>query len=185
MIDLTQSSLPNTVNVNGREYSIYTDFRVWLRFERALKNSHGEGVLDISYLFKNERPIYTNIKSLLEFCRPKRDLPRPVRGTSSDAVVLDFDVDADLIYAAFIQQYGIDLIDVPELHWHKFLALLHGLKGTRLDEVMGYRCYERQKNKDIDPYEELRDAWAIEPALTPDEEADLEAFNALLTPSSE
>lgn len=101
-----------------------------------------------------------------------------MRGTSSDVILLDFKIDSDLIYAAFLQQYGVDLIDVPELHWHKFLAMLNGLRGTKLDEVIGYRCYQKQTDKDIDPYEEMREAWAIERPLSEEEEAELEAFNA-------
>ncbi len=184
MIDLTKHSLPNTISVNGREYSIYTDFRIWLRFENSLKGRHEHDQIEIGYLFKNERPVYTDIRNILAFSRPKNELPRPVRGTSSDVTVIDFEIDSDLIYAAFLQQYGIDLVDIPEMHWHKFLALLHGLKGTKLDEVMGYRCYEKQHNKDIDPYEELREAWTIEPPLTAEEEEELDAFNAMLTPSA-
>lgn len=185
MIDLTQNSLPNTITVSGREYSIYTDFRVWMRFENSLKGCHENDQIEIGYLFKNERPIYSNIRDILAFSRPPRELPRAVRGTSSDAIVIDFEIDGDLIYAAFLQQYGIDLVEIPELHWHKFLALLHGLKGTKLDEIMSYRCYEKQQNKDIDPYEELREAWTIVPPLSQEEEDELEAFNAMLTPPSE
>lgn len=33
MIDLTKKALPNTITVDGRAYSIYTDFRVWMQFE--------------------------------------------------------------------------------------------------------------------------------------------------------
>lgn len=178
MIDLTKRSLPNTVTVSGREFSVYTDFRLWLKFENSLKESGGKGTIPVSYLFVNEKPRFCNVNELLKFSRPERPLPRTVRGTSTDAIILDFQIDSDLIYAAFLQQYGIDLIEVPELHWHKFLALIHGLKGTKLDEVMMYRCYEKQHNKDIDPYEEMREAWAIERPLTPEEEEELEAFNA-------
>ncbi len=177
MIDLTRRALPNTVTVNGRAFSIYTDFRVWMKFEISLAERHGE-TIPIDYLFKNERPSYCNVRDLLAFSRPARELPRKVRGTADDVIVLDFKIDADLIYAAFLQQYGIDLIEIPELHWHKFLALMDGLKGTKLDEVMSYRCYQRQESKDIDPYEEMREAWRIEKPLTAEEQAEIDDFNA-------
>lgn len=180
MIDLTKKSLPNTVEINGRLYSVYTDFRVWLKFEISLSERHGQTV-PVDYLFKNERPIYCSVRELLAFSRPPRELPRPVRGTASDAIVIDFRLDADLIYAAFLQQYRIDLTEVEELHWHKFLALLNGLTGTKLDEVMGYRCYQKQEQQDIDPYEEMREAWMIEKPLTEEEKAELDEFNAMFT----
>ena len=58
MIDLTQKALPNTVMVGGRAYSIYTDFRLWMRFEIAVNKLRKGETIDISYLFKNEMPIY-------------------------------------------------------------------------------------------------------------------------------
>ena len=178
MIDLTKKSLPNTVEVDGRLYSVYTDFRVWMKFEIALAASHGREPIPIDYLFKNERPIYCDVRELLKFSRPARELPRKVSGTASDdVIVIDFRIDADLIYAAFLQQYRIDLTEVEELHWNKFLALLNGLTETKLSEVMGYRCYERHDRKDIDPYEEMREAWRIEKPLTREEQDELDDFN--------
>ena len=111
MIDLTKKTLPNTITVQGRAYSIYTDFRVWMQFEISLRERRGD-LIPVSYLFKNEAPSRCDVRDLLAFARPEHVLPRPVRGTSSDVILLDFKIDSDLIYAAFLQQYGVDLIDV-------------------------------------------------------------------------
>ena len=32
MLDLTAKSLPNTIRIHGKDFSIYTDFRVWMKF---------------------------------------------------------------------------------------------------------------------------------------------------------
>ena len=97
-----------------------------------------------------------NLTELFTFSRPQSPLPRSI--SHSDVIILDYELDANLIYAAFLGQYGIDLCEV-NLHWHKFLALLGGLnESTKLHEVMGYRCYEKSNDKK-DPYEELRRAW--------------------------
>lgn len=40
---------------------------------------------------------------------------------------MDFEQDADAIYASFLSEYGIDLLDVDYMHWSKFIALLGGL----------------------------------------------------------
>ncbi len=176
MLDLTDKSLPNTIAVGGRLFSIYTDYRVWMRFELSLQDCRDVREVEVGYLFKNDMPLRCDVREILAFSRPENPLPRPVRGTSSSVITLDWRIDSDLIYAAFMQQYGIDLIDVPELHWHKFLALVRGLHGTKLDEVMGYRCYERQTHKDIDVYEELREAWEIRRESAEDQ-ALLDDFN--------
>ena len=179
MMNLTKKSLPNTVCVGGRDFSIYTDFRLWLRFEiEVSKMKRGEQI-DIAYLFKNDRPDYCDLRELFVFSRPQNELPRSIGG-HSNVIVLDYEIDADLIYSAFLGQYGIDLIDVEELHCHKFLALLGGLNdSTKLREVMGYRCYKKETRKDYDAYAELRSAWEIIPPISEEEQAELEEFNRM------
>lgn len=53
----------------------------------------------------------------------------------------DFIQDSELIYAAFYQAYGIDLIEEQgKMHWWKFQALLQGLPSdTRFSEVVQIR----------------------------------------------
>lgn len=159
MIDLTRKSLPNTITVGGKDFSIYTDFRLWMRLEISLHHMRPDGLIDIKYLFKNEHPTYCSVTDLLQFLRPPAKYPR---SSGRGVEVISFEDDGDYIYAAFLQQYGIDLVDIKELHWHKFLALLSGLKDTKMDEIMGYRAYEKKHHsKDYDPYEDLRDMWEI------------------------
>ena len=161
MLDLTKKSLPNTVRVGGSDFSIYTDFRLWMRFEIEVSKLKQGEKMDVSYLFKNEMPSYCSIQNLFVFSHPKCPLPRDIHHKS--VIALDYELDSDLIYSAFLGQYGIDLFEIDELHWHKFLALLRGINdSTRLREVMGYRCYEKRNEKDIDIYAELRRAWEIE-----------------------
>ena len=175
MIDLTKKGgLPNVVMIDGSPYSIYTDFRVWMRFEIELSNDiHGKG-FDVSYLFKNEMPKRCNFEELMVFCRPRSILPKVTK--HSNDIVLDYEIDADYVYAAFMSQYGIDLCDIEYLHWHKFLALFKGLKNEVICDIMQYRCYEpREDNKDI--YSELKMMWSIE-KITPEEQAEIDKFSS-------
>lgn len=178
MIDLTSKGLPNTITVQGRPYSIYTDFRIWIRVTTEIQNLGPGAKIDLGYIFKNDRPAAIDMeKELLPFLAPKSELPRTTRHSS--AIPLDYELDADLIYAAFLGQYGIDLTEA-DLHWWKFQALLKGLNdSTRLKEIMGYRCYEKRTDK-TDPYEELKQAWEITRTNKEDQEA-LDAFNAAFT----
>lgn len=160
MMDLTKKGgLPNVVMIAGIPYSIYTDFRVWMRFEIEFSKCTPQKTIDVSYLFKNDMPTYCNFSDLLMFCRPQSELPR--RQKDSSVIVLDYEVDADYIYAAFMSQYGIDLCDIEELHWHKFLALLKGLKNEKLCDIMSYRCYEPSDGKQ-DVYAKLKAAWELD-----------------------
>ena len=97
MIDLTQKGLPNVVWINGSPFSIYTDYRLWMRFEIEVGKLKRGQVMDISYLFKNEMPEHCNISELFSFSRPYSPLPRNI-GAESDVIALDYELDGDLIY---------------------------------------------------------------------------------------
>ena len=181
MIDLTKrNALPNTIVSEGREFRINTDFRVWMAFEISLTKMRRDDLLPVAYLFESEMPEFCNINSLLEFSRPINELPRPIFG-NSDVIVVDYELDSDLVYSAFLGQYGIDLVEVEHLHWHKFLALLSGLNdNTRLREVMGYRCYEKSTEKEEVWRAKLRRAWEID-RLSMEEKEELDKFSNLFT----
>ena len=61
---------------------------------------------------------------------------------SSDQKSMDFEQDAALIYAAFMQTYGIDLYAVRnQMDWRIFIALLKGIpENTELSRVIKIRC---------------------------------------------
>ena len=140
MIDLTKKRMQSSVLVGGRDYAIKTDFRWWLCFARTLKESRL--LADFDFMYENANAPEdrgAGFEERARFYNPPSPLPRP-DGSGGERVV-DFAQDADLIFAAFMEQYGIDLTEA-DLHWHKFLALFRGLHGTKMNEVMGYRCYD-------------------------------------------
>ena len=176
-MDLTKA-LPNTVICNGRAFSIYTDFRVWMRFEQQIINWREGDPFPIDYLFKNDVPVMPDIKDLLAFSRPESPLPRKMSDDDS-AIVIDWEIDAELIYAAILGQYGIDLFDIEDLHWHKFIAMIKGLsETTKLREVMQYRAYKRDNSKNVDQYERLKSAWEIR-RMSNEEEREIEEFSKI------
>jgi len=63
--------------------------------------------------------------------------------------VMSFTQDANYIFASFMQDYHIDLIEQQgRLDWRKFVALVDGLsKGTRLKEVIEIRTMELPKGR--------------------------------------
>ena len=176
MIDLiSRKALPNTVLVGGKAFSVYTDFSIWMRFVNAYEKWDKKGELDISYLFKNELPVFHSIEDyapVFEFAYPKNQIPR---GEPSSERILDYEIDSDYIYAAFYQQYGIDLLEIKELHWHKFKALLNGLcEETRLYEIMGHRSYTGEKIKSQEEiYRRLKEAWSL-PEIETEEQKEVE-----------
>jgi hypothetical protein len=177
MIDLIKGALPNTVSVGGKAFSIYTDFRVWMRFCQEYDNwcQDKRQLFDFRYLFKNNFPSFEREEEMidiLQFAYPQNILPR---GESIGIKILDYSIDADYIYSAFMQQYGIDLIEVEELHWHKFKALLGGLSdSTKLVQIMGYRCYEDSSEKNQQEIcKKLRNEWEL-PQIETEEDREIE-----------
>ena len=122
-----------------------------------------------------EIPIFeckADYDGIFDFAFPKNVIPHS--DSSRGEQVLFYDVDGDYIYSAFMQQYGIDLIDIKELHWHKFKALLNGIgKPTKLNEIMSYRAYTGEHVKAEDQYRKLREAW-MPPYIPTEEEMEAE-----------
>lgn len=180
MIDLTKRVLPNTVMVGGRAFPIRTDYRIWLRFSiefEKFRLNGMKGELDIAYLFTGELPVFCCIEDysdILLFAFPVSAVPK---GEPSSGRILDYEIDADYIYSGFLETYGIDLIDIENLHWHKFNALLHGL-SAKLTDIMGYRSYTGEKIKDQEEvYRRLKNAWELPERMTEEEKQEEEEFN--------
>ena len=180
---LQKAGLPSCVEVEGKLYELHTDFRFSLiLLERIRENAP---LLECDFMYVGEPPPNreAGFRAIAEWLSPKIGAPRPATVTSSD-ILLDYEQDAALIYAAFYEQYGIDLFDERlRLHWHKFLALLYGLHDTRLNEVQGYRAYKPRKGEPAEYRREmlrLKAMWRLEERLSPEEQAQLDAFQAQL-----
>lgn len=168
MLTLTDS-LPESIEVRGRLFKLNTDFRYWINFHKCK---------DFRPLFKDFHPcvqvgefwgVHNDIyEALVEFYKNPCPVPKD---SGSGAETLDFDIDAELIYSAFLQQYGIDILE-EKMHWHKFKALLKGITGdTLLGQVIGYRGSTEKE------FEEQRDAWALPMTLSEEEEEQYRKFN--------
>ena len=60
--------------------------------------------------------------------------------------------------------YNIDLIDIENLHWHKFLALFRSLpEDSMIKQIISFRSYNpsdsRKKEKDVRA--RLKDVWSL------------------------
>ena len=161
MLDLTKAILPSSITVGGRTYKIKTWYKLWIRFLEICRKP--DELKDFDFLFQDEIPEDKEqaFMELQKFASPEHTLPRPT--SDGGGKVIDYTHDSRLIYAAFMQQYGIDLIDGPELHWWKFLALMEGLHGTKLNDVMEARMYDPN---DRTTYDESKKkalaAWTLE-----------------------
>ena len=162
MIDLKKAKLPQAVKVGGRFFAIHTDFKYILRFRELLRDKHTP-LTAFDFMYINEIPAgrLEGITAIYEFMNAPQELPRST-GEESGDIVLDYDKDAPYIYAAFYEQYGIDLVD-ERLHWYKFLALLHGLHDTGLNRIIAARLWKSNgKTGEYEKYQQKQyEAWRL------------------------
>lgn len=184
MIDLRKAVLPSSIEVDGDIFFVQTDFHFWIDFCVLAKKEDLE-YRDLLFLFtdKTHIPLDPNkaFSALMEFAYPKKELPRVV-GNQTKETLYDWILDGDLIYAAFMQQYKIDLCDEKmKMHWHKFLALFNGLQNTKFDDVIGYRSYDPGKKYDEKKERmKLKNMWEIRRELTEREKKTLDNFRSHL-----
>ena len=86
----------------------------------------------------------------------------------SPVPILDFEEDGEYIYASFMQDYGVDLIDMQgKLSWRKFIALFDGLsEDTKIKRVMKIRgmelpAFTGKNQKQIQDILELKSYYAL------------------------
>lgn len=162
--------LPDSINVQGVEYPIQTDFRTILRYSAQMDTIAEDNLAEIISCMKiviyRDFPddIFSAISALNWFIKcgkeEKRNRPsNKLLGVNSNQP-FDFSVDGELIWSAFRRNdvYGIDLLEIPYLHWWKFIAMLDDLpEDTRLHRIMDYRTIDTT-NKNLS--KEMRDIYS-------------------------
>lgn len=149
--------VPEYVEIDGIEYKINTDFRIGIMFELLIQDNtltdmeKVEIALNLYYPEIPHDPIQALEKILWFYrCGKEYDAESPqegTEGTTQQQAIYSFEHDAEYIYAAFLDQYGIDLQDIEHLHWWKFRALFKGLKEDNLIvKIMGYRSIKIDDN---------------------------------------
>ena len=150
MSTLTEQ-FPTKLNIGGAECLVNSDFRTVLR---CYEVQGGANKLEPGKLSEILRLFYPKVRRFSEehidkmfwffACgreKEKKKFPRKVAGLNNKQP-FDFETDADLIYAGFMQQYGIDLQE-EDMHWWKFMILLENLGAdTRLSRIMEYRTID-------------------------------------------
>lgn len=144
--------LPCSVIVDNIDTEIVSDFRTSILFEQLMKdNSVNDDVkieLALNLYFPNQYIINTidAVNKIIWFYgggKYIKESSNKSSNSSKNVNIYDFEQDADYIYAAFMEQYKIDLADINYLHWWKFKSLFYGLnKDIQLSKIMFYRSVE-------------------------------------------
>ena len=168
LIDL----LPTSVDINGKKYEINSDFRISILFEILMQDKSINDKDKIYLALELYYPIVPDdvnlaIEKILWFYRCGKDVAKS-KGNGkgkSDIQIYNFEYDDDYIYAAFMDQYRIDLQDIKHLHWWKFKAMFKSLKeDNEIVKIMGYRSMDLSKIKDKEQkayYKRMKDIHKI------------------------
>lgn len=150
-------NFPDTVDVNGREYPVVTDFREWIKLHEFLKEVDTftpeilRMILDW-YVDEVPRDIEAAILALEEFLAAEELQDYKSSEEEEErpgAPVFSFSQDAVFIYSAFREVYGIDLENIEYMHWWKFKTLFDGLPSdTEIKERIYYRGVNLNAIKD-------------------------------------
>lgn len=143
----SQKLFPHEVDTESGKVAIDPDFRTVLKCMRVLQDpdatdSHKMFLL-MRWFYKSQYvpdalPVFMDFVSC-------GDEP------SDEEPVMDFEQDADAIYSSFWSQYGVDLAEIPFLHWRKFMVLLSGLgEHTEIRDRIAIRELDTSKMKGDD-----------------------------------
>lgn len=156
--------LPETVNVDGREYKIKTDFREWVAFADVASDCEltAEEKLTLAYdLYEENAPRDLNkgLQALFDFFaaedlprtgrQPKKDGNRNEKTKKGKRPIFSYLYDSAYILGSFLQYYGIDLAGIDYMHWYKFRALMDALPDkSTVKERVAYRALDPNTIKD-------------------------------------
>lgn len=148
-MNLIVDGLPESVEIGGKHIPIHTDFRTGILLSEAICDP----ALSVRDKFATLLSLYYRgvplTPAMLQeaadravwFFRCGKDLRETDKADPEEPEdpAFSYEYDADYIYAAFLQAYGIDLVRA-RLHWWQFQALFTSLpEDTKLVTIIGYR----------------------------------------------
>lgn len=170
MLAISQEELPTRIIADDLEIPVSADFRSWIKADLIMKDRQipKEAKLPVicQYIGLDLSRLDVTIPDLwagiFKFYMCEQE-PRGEVANDSRATAYRFDCDWWLIYAAFIQQYGINLL-TADLHWFEFRALLDGLtEQTQFIKVVQARLRDtsRLKGEEKAQAEKLKRYWKV------------------------
>ena len=161
-------SLPESVTIGGVEYQINSGFRASIQFEilvqeEAEEDQLLEQMLEIYYGDQIPPDIFQAVEKALWFYAGG-SLDQNNTNQRERSQPYSFEYDWDYIYAAFLEQYGVDLYET-ELHWWKFKAMFAALNDkVKFSEIIGYRTVKidsKMSKSQKEFYKKMKKVYAL------------------------
>lgn len=174
-MNLLIDGLPDTVEIAGQQVGISTDFRTGILFEEVLRDPELSDLDKIRTALELYFPgvvfdydVFDEaVNKMVWFYRCGADpseTAEPAEESGDTEPAFSYEHDADYIYSAFLQAYGLDLARAS-LHWWQFRALFRSLpEETQLVKIIGYRTMKipaRTSKEQRQHYEHLKRVYAL------------------------
>lgn len=171
---------PTQIEVGGLFYEIDADFRTGIAFELLMLDeefTETEKAARAMELYFPQIPDDEEeaMEKILWFYLCGREETNKEEKETEPApknIVYSYEYDAGSIYAAFLSQYGMDLVEIPFLHWWKFKALFHALdENLEFMKIMRYRAVDITKvpKEQKDFYRKMKRLYALPDNRTEEE----------------
>ena len=171
---------PTQIEVGGLFYEIDADFRTGIAFELLMLDeefTETEKAARAMELYFPQIPDDEEeaMEKILWFYLCGREETNQEEKETEPApknLVYSYEYDAGSIYAAFLSQYGMDLVEIPFLHWWKFKALFHALdENLEFMKIMRYRAVDITKvpKEQKDFYRKMKQLYALPDNRTEEE----------------
>ncbi|MGC9338754.1 Gp15 family bacteriophage protein [Listeria ivanovii] len=142
------TQLSDDFRVNLAIDVLFEDEMPWARFDEEKPFLNIEEKAKVLFdIFENY--IVKNNNEGIQYDIEGNRMPVATNDTESNDSCLSLTQDSDYIFASFLQDYNIDLIDMRgKLHWDKFRALLNSLRDdTAIKSIMNIRQAELPTGK--------------------------------------
>ena len=171
---------PTQIEVGGLFYEIDADFRTGIAFELLMldeeftETEKAARAMDLYFpqIPDDEKEAMEKILWFYLCGREETNQEEKETEPAPKNIVYSYEYDAGSIYAAFLSQYGMDLVEIPFLHWWKFKALFHALdENLEFMKIMRYRAVDITKvpKEQKDFYRKMKQLYALPDNRTEEE----------------
>lgn len=178
--------LPTTLEIDGEEYPINSDFRIALTIFEAYNDSellsYEKTLICLRCLYKDKIPENTE-EALIQatWFLDGGDMPK---SKQAPVKLMDWEYDQSIIFPAVNKVAGYETRTVEYLHWWSFLGLFNEIGEGLYSQVMNIRS-KRAKHKKLEKWErefynEHKELVNIKEKLTAEEQEELDFINNLV-----
>ena len=150
MLNIITNGMPDSIEVDGKEYKIYTDFREFIELTEIIESKDTSKLAEYLiglFIFEvpeNQEEAIHKIELFLNLNKERE----PSEGGQKKSPSFSFSEDSAYILGAFREVYGIDLAKIKYMHWFEFNALMMALpQETELKKRIYYRSIDASKIK--------------------------------------